>query len=51
MISDLVVVMALRELGIFSDPDLGDEQVIHPHSLPPRGEIMNGQTSASCAAA
>ena len=51
MISDLVVAMALRELGIFSDPDLGDEQVIHPHSLPPRGEIMNGQTSASCAAA
>jgi hypothetical protein len=41
MISDLVVVMALREFGIFSDPDLGDEQVLHPRILPAR-DIKNG---------
>jgi hypothetical protein len=50
MISDLVVVMASMEFGIFSDPDLGEEQVLHPHILPAR-DIKNGQTSAFCAAA
>jgi hypothetical protein len=50
MISDLVVVMALREFGIFSDPDLGDEQVLRLHILPAR-DIKNGQSPAFCAAA
>ncbi|MGP8240124.1 MAG: hypothetical protein ACLQVW_32575 [Limisphaerales bacterium] len=42
--------MALREFGKFSDPDLGDEQVLHPQILPAT-DIENGQTSAFCAAA
>jgi hypothetical protein len=50
MMLDLGVFMALREFGMFSDPDLGDEQVLHPHILPAR-DIKNGQTPVFCAAA
>ena len=50
MISDWGVFTALREFGMFSDPDLGDEQVLHPQILPAT-DTENGQTSAFCAAA